>query len=274
MLLALFYLISTLLCLVHFRLENNIWPNTISESVMREDTLGNINEGGMTRYNFYITVQVVISIVIICNEIYLLRYYTRKLKTVFNNKIITVPYSIFIISVILGTIIGGQNYHSSINEFAETYNDVGIGKYHLSPYYAHLSDYSVVVIVCIVLVRTVLRTIIPIDKLRDSESLYLLPLTTILTLLSILLFMYTDVPRLYGLHISLTVIAAVSTIVFLDVRGIRYRYSAISLLFIYTCFIVQKKCSLYNYPRALIECAAFTGFFISYSLHNKYIRVA
>lgn len=273
MLLVLLYVISTLSCFIHFRLEHNIWPDTISESIIREDTSGNIKEGGLIRYTFYTSINIIISIIIISNEIYLFRYYKDKLRLVFNNRMIIIPYIIFIISVILGTIIGGQNYHSNITDCGSmTCPDIELHRYqkYLGDILSYVSNYSVVLIACIVLFRTLIRSIIPIDKIRVSESLRLLRLTTILTPSSILLFIYTDVPRLYGLHLSLTTMAVVSAIIFLDVRGIKYRYSIISLLFVYLCFTLQTTTSTkYN---GFIEMAAFTGFFIGYSFHNKYIR--
>ena len=273
MLLPLFYLISSLSCFLHFHLEHNVWPDTISASIMREDTDGNINRGGLIRYTFYMTINIIISIIIISNELYLLRYYKRKLKLVFDNKIIMGPYMTFIISVILGTIIGGQNYHSGVTDCgAMGCHDAEINgvRSHLGNTFAYISNYSLAVVALTVLLRTLIRSLVPTDKIRVSTALFLLPTTTILTLASILLFIYTDVPRQYGLHISLTVMAVVSAIVFLDVRGIKYSHSIISLLFVYLCFTIQITTSTkYN---GFIEIAAFTGFFIGYSFHNRYIR--
>lgn len=181
----------------------------------------------------------------------------------------------FIISIILGTIIGGQNYHSGVTDCgAMECHDTEINGFRtqLGNTFTYISNYSLVIIVLIVLLRTLIRSIIPTDKIRVSTALFLLPTTTILTLASILLFIYTDVPRLYGLHISLTAMGVVSTIVFLDVRGIKYSHSIISLLFVYLCFTIQITTSTkYN---GFIEIAAFTGFFIGYSFHNRYIKEA
>ena len=273
MLLPLFYLISSLSCFLHFHLEHNVWPDTISASIMREDTDGNIERGGLMRYAFYMTVNIIISIIIISNEIYLSRCYKNKMILVFDNRIIMGPYMIFIISVILGTIIGGQNYHSGVTDCGamrchDTENNGVLG--YVSNVLGYISNYSVIIIAGTVLLRTLIRSIIPTDKIRISTALVMLPTTTILTLASIILFLYTDVPRLYGLHISLTVMGVVSTIVFLDVRGIKYTHCLISLLFIYICFTLQ--CAISTKYNGFIEIAAFTGFFIGYSFHNRYIR--
>jgi len=273
MFIAILYVISTISCFIHYRLEHNIWPHTITESIIREDNLGNIREGGLIRYRFYTSINIIISIIMLFSEIYLFQYYKRKLILVFNNRIIMLPYTIYIISVILGTIIGGQNYHSNITDCGSmTCPDIELHRYqkYLGGILSYISNYSIPIIACIVSVRTIIRSIIPIDKIPKSESVRILPLTTILAISSILLCIYTDVPKLYGLHLSLTSMAVVSAIIFLDVRGIKYRYSIISLLFVYSCFIIQITTSTkYN---AFIEMGAFMGFFICYSFHSKYIR--
>jgi hypothetical protein len=48
--------------------------------------------------------------------------------------------------------------------------------------------------------------------------------------------MLVNVPRTYGLHISFTVIGAVSALVYLDVRSIHSLRSVFALLGVFVCF--------------------------------------
>tara|TARA_B110000908_G_C10239963_1_gene445506 strand:- start:566 stop:1240 length:675 start_codon:yes stop_codon:yes gene_type:complete len=221
---------------------------------MREDEWGHIVPGGMLRYTFYMTNIIIITTIMSCNEIYLLQHYKKQSQVIRNNSVVILPYIIFIISSIITIIVGRYSKGS-----------------YLEIWFEYLSYACVAIVACMTLLRTCMRGLMSKNTLKITRQQYLLPLTHILTFSSTIMFLYTDVPRLYDIHISLTFMAAVSSIVFLDVRGICHLSSVALLMYIYTAFIIQVAGDLYAYQKVLIETSAFTGFFICYSLHVRSI---
>ena len=77
--------------------------------------------------------------------------------------------------------------------------------------------------------------------------------------LAVALFNHLDVPASFGLHVSITVIAAAAALAYLDVRGLRTRRCVAALLFTFSSFPL---CGVLDPPwGSLAETAAFAGFF-------------
>ena len=270
MLITIIYIIASVCCIVHYYYDHEVWPKTITQSIMREDYTGNININGLLRYRLYFLINIVITLLISYKEIVLYKYYKNYIKRVrplYDIKFTIIPYIIFISAGLLETLIKQKRNNTDSIYFSQHNRFWLVTEYIMS----YISNFNIIILFTTILFKTYKRTTIQNNIIHNSKSLFILPLTHILSFSSIMLCIYTDVPRLYEMHIFLTVMAATSALVFLEVRCISHYNSVFLLLFIYTCFSLQKFSSNYNYTRALFECAAFAGFFTCYEKHCEYI---
>ena len=287
--LATVYISCALLCLVHFRAKHGRWPDTISESVTRETELGEVDPEGTKRFWFFCAGNAVVAALLFLSEVNLIQMSkvvpaaTDSISAVWRDHGVTLlPFAGLIIFTAIGTLLCGQDFHGQSKRFFpdqdpkktdDVPDDWTLVKHpRIANYLAIACNLCVALLGILTLARAIQRSRIvpvPFDHapfVRPS----LLYFTYGAWLVSVTLFMLVNVPRTYGLHISFTVIGAVSALVYLDVRSIHSLRSVFALLGVFVCFPLH---SVLRAPwGAIAETGAFTCFFACYAFHIEDVR--
>lgn len=276
--------------LVHFRLERGEWAHSISQAVIRQAGSGAADTGGARRYAFFMTGNACVCALMAASEVSLLRRCkvvpaSSDRAAVFRDHgSVLLPFVALVALTVMGNIVGGQDFHGlSAAAFPHVRGRIepplyawreraGIarGGRLASSLISAACTCCVGTIAAMTLKRAWCRARCTAAASTPHVRPWLLKWTGAAVVISIALFNHADVPASFGLHVSLTIVAASAALVYLDVRGLRTRRCAAALLSIFVFFPL---CGWLEAPwGSLAEVLAFSGFFACYAMHVDDVR--